>query len=131
MSPGNVDVVRRLYSAISAVDVSDVIECVDPNAEWIPDSRVGEDPIAGRERLFEFFADRASMFGEFEIEVEELLERGDRVLAFLRLSGSGAASGAGFEIRIAHLWTLREGKVVRGEGYGNRDEALEAAGLGE
>jgi uncharacterized protein len=131
MSPGNVDVVRRLYSALSAVDASDVIECVDPNVEWIPDRRVGEYPIAGRERVFEFFADRASMFGEFEVEVEELLERGDRVLAFLRLRGSGAASGAQFEIRVAHLWTLRDGKVVRGEGYGNRGEGLKAAGLRE
>jgi uncharacterized protein len=131
MSPGNADVVRRLYSAISALDASDVIECVDPNVEWVSDRRVGEDPIAGRERLFEFFADRASMFGELEVEVEELLERGDRVLVFLRLRGSGVASGAEFDIRIAHLWTLRDGIVVRGEGYGNRDEALEAAGLRE
>jgi uncharacterized protein len=131
MSPGNVEVVRRFYSALSAVDARDVIEYVDPNVEWISDRRVGEGPIAGRESVFEFFADRASMFGELEIEVEELLERGDRVLAFLRLRGSGAASGAQFEIRIAHLWTLRDGRLVRGEGYGNRDEALEAAGLRE
>jgi uncharacterized protein len=131
MSPGNVDVIRRLYAAISAVDASAAVEFVDPNVEWISDGRVGVGPIRGRESVLEFFADRASMFGEFEVEVEELLERGDRVLAFLRLSGSGAASGAGFEIRIAHLWTLRDGMVVRGEGFGNRDEALEAAGLGE
>jgi ketosteroid isomerase-like protein len=131
MSLGNVEVVRRFYAALSAVDARDVIEYVDPNVEWISDRRVGEGPIAGRERVFEFFADRASMFGELEIEVEELLERGDRVLAFLRLRGSGAASGAQFEIRIAHLWTLRDGRLVRGEGYGNRDEALEAAGLRE
>jgi ketosteroid isomerase-like protein len=131
MQPGNVDVVRRLYAAMRMVDASAVIEYIDPDAEWIPDRRVGEGPIRGRESLFEFFTDRASMFGELEIEVEELVELGDRVLVFLRLSGSGAASGAGFEIRIAHLWTFHDGILVRGEGYANRDEALAAAGLRE
>ena len=53
------------------------------------------------------------------------------MLVFVRVSGSGAGSGPGFDIRIAHLWTLSDGVVVRGEGYGDRDEALEAAGLSE
>jgi ketosteroid isomerase-like protein len=83
----------------------------------------------GRERVFEFFIDRASMFTQVEIEIEDLLEKDDRVLAFIRLTGSGAASGAGFEIRIAHLWTLREGMVVRGQGYGDRAAALQAFGM--
>jgi ketosteroid isomerase-like protein len=129
MSPGNVDLIRRLYAAVSAGDVRSAVESADPNVEWISDPRLGMGPIRGRESVHEFFVDTASSFGELEIEVEELLEQGDRVLVFLRVSGSGAASGAAFEIRIAHLWTLRDGVVVRGEGYGNRDEALEAAGL--
>jgi ketosteroid isomerase-like protein len=131
MSPGNVDVIRRLYAAVSAGDASTASEFADPNLEWISDPRLGMGPIRGRDSVHEFFVDTASSFGELEVEVEELLEHGDRVLVFLRLSGSGAASGAAFEIRIAHLWTLRDGRVVRGEGYGNRDEALEAAGLRE
>ncbi len=81
--------------------------------------------------MIEFFLDRASVFGEVEIEIERLLDQDDRVLAFVRMAGSGAASGAAFEIRIAHLWTLRDGIVVRGEGYGDRAEALEAFGLSQ
>jgi uncharacterized protein len=131
MSPTNADVIRRLYAAVSAGDASTAIESADPDLEWISDPRLGMDPVRGRESVHEFFSDTASTFGELELEIEELLEQGDRVLVLLRLSGRGAASGAAFEIRIAHLWTLRKGKVVRGEGYGNRDEALEAAGLRE
>jgi ketosteroid isomerase-like protein len=51
------------------------------------------------------------------------------VLAFIRVSGAGVSSGAGFEIRIAHLWALTDGQVVRGEGFGDRGEAAEAAGV--
>jgi len=62
---------------------------------------------------------------------ERLMDADDKVLAFVRITGVGRASGAEFDIRIAHLWTLRDGLIVRGEGYGDRDRALEAAGLGE
>jgi hypothetical protein len=30
-----------------------------------------------------------------------------------------------------HLWTVQHGKIVRGQGFVSREEALEAAGLRE
>ena len=71
------------------------------------------------------------MFDELRIEPERLSATEDRVLAFLRVTGCGQASGAAFEIRIAHLWTLRDGMLARGEGFGHRSEAHKAAGLRE
>jgi ketosteroid isomerase-like protein len=53
------------------------------------------------------------------------------VLVFVRVTGRGEASGASFDIHVGHVWTVRDGVVVRGEGYGHREEALEAAGLSE
>jgi len=126
MSQENVDIIRRVYAAMSARRAEAVTELADADFEWIPDRRVGEVPIRGRDNAVAFFSDRASMFGQMNVEVEQLLEQDDRVLAFIRVTGSGAASGAAFDIRIAHLWTLRDGKVVRGEGYGDRADALEA-----
>ena len=131
MSEENVEIVRRLYKAMDARDVEAAAELAHPDAEWIPDSRVGQGPIRGRENIIQFFTDRAEMFDEFRTEAERFWETDDRVLAFVRVTGSGGASGATFDIRIGHLWTVRDGVVVRGEGYGNRDEALEAAGLSE
>jgi ketosteroid isomerase-like protein len=32
------------------------------------------------------------------------------------------------EMHVVHLWTIRDGKVVRGDVYRSVDEALEAAG---
>jgi ketosteroid isomerase-like protein len=71
------------------------------------------------------------MFERLQIEVERCWEKDEKVLAFVRVRGRGQASGADFDIRIAHLWTLRGGLVVRGEGYGDRREALEAASVEE
>ena len=47
------------------------------------------------------------------------------------MTGRGQASAAGFDIRIAHAWTIRDGVVTRGRGYGDRAEALRDAGIAE
>jgi uncharacterized protein len=131
MTRENVEIVRAAYAAMAARDERRVSEYLRPDVESIPDRSVGEGPIRGRDKVIEFFTDRASMFGEIGLEVEQILDQNDQVLVFLRVFGSGSASGAGFEIRIAHLWTLRDGKALRGEGFGDRDAALEGAGLEE
>ena len=131
MSEENVEIVRRLYRAMDARDVEAFAEFGHPDAEWIPDSRVGQGPVRGRENVIQFFTDRAEMFDEYHVEVERFWEKDDQVLAFVRVTGRGGASGATFDIRIGHLWTVRDGVVVRGEGYGDRAKALEAAGLSE
>ena len=61
----------------------------------------------------------------------ELVRRGyelfARVVVAVRLSGRGRESGVELEMHVAHLWTVRDGKVVRGDVYRTADEALEAA----
>ncbi len=131
MSRENIEIVRRLYHAMNARDLAAVSELTHPDAEWIPDSRVGEGPVRGREAVIRFFMDRAEMFDQLHAELERLLEKDDKVLAFVRTTGRGKGSGAEFEIRIGQLWTVHDGLVVRGEGYGDRSKALEAAGLSE
>jgi ketosteroid isomerase-like protein len=131
MSGQNAEIVRRLYQAMNAQDEKGGAMLTHPDAEWIPDSRLGIEPIQGRDDIIRFFTDQATMFDGLRAEPERFWETGDRVLVFVRFTGRGQASGAGFDIRIAHLWTVRNGLVVRGEAYGNRDEGLEAAGLSD
>jgi uncharacterized protein len=131
MSQENVEIVRCLYRAMNDRDSERAAEFTHPEVEWIPDSRVGEGPVRGRENVIRFFADRAEMFDQLLTEIERCWEKDDQVVAFIRVTGSGQASGAQVDIRIGHLWTVRDGVVVRGEGYGDRSKALEAAGLRE
>jgi ketosteroid isomerase-like protein len=55
MSQENVEIVRQLYSAMNARDVEAFAELADPDVEWIPDSRVGQGPVRGRENIVRFF----------------------------------------------------------------------------
>ena len=55
----------------------------------------------------------------------------DRVLVLITARGRGKGSSVEVEAQWAQLWTLREGKATRLEGFIDRAEALEAAGLRE
>ena len=51
------------------------------------------------------------------------------VFLWVRFSGHGEGSGAPVEMELAHVLTMRDGKVARTVEYFDRAEALEAAGL--
>jgi ketosteroid isomerase-like protein len=61
----------------------------------------------------------------------EAKDGGDNVFLWLRFSGHGEGSGAPVEMELAHVLTMRDGKVARIAEYSDRAEALEAAGLSE
>jgi len=65
----------------------------------------------------------------YRTEPEKAIDLGDRVL-WLGLD-FGHRKGSAEEVRakIAVVWTFRDGKVVRWDGYADRDEALKAVGL--
>jgi uncharacterized protein len=84
----------------------------------------------GPEGLKEFMG----WFGEFSgarAEINELIDAGDQVLVGITARGRGKQSGVESGWHLWHVWTLRGGKIVRGEGFTDRDKALEAAGLSE
>lgn len=64
------------------------------------------------------------------IEAEEYIPSGDRILALIHWTGRGKGSGAQIAGAGAHLWTFRDGLVVRYEVYRDRDLAKAALDRG-
>jgi uncharacterized protein len=54
---------------------------------------------------------------------------GDSILVTIRLSATGRTTGITFEDRRAHIWTMRNGKAVRLEGYVTVEAGRRALGL--
>lgn len=50
-------------------------------------------------------------------------------MAFVRIRRRPVGSTAEVEIRIGELSTIRGGLIIRGQGFGERERAREAAGL--
>src|SRR5215208_1334377 len=90
---------------------------------------VGE--MHGRVAVRGYIQDWIDTFDDFSVVVEELRDVGDdRVLAIQRLKGRAKLSGAETDLRYAVVYTVRDGKVVRGREYLSVEDALEAYGCG-
>jgi len=63
------------------------------------------------------------------IAAESFKEAGDIVLVKVKQSGTGKNSGAAVGFSYFHLWTFRDGSVIRLESILHEERALEAAGL--
>jgi ketosteroid isomerase-like protein len=131
MSQENVEAVRRQHQHFRRS--GEVLpEIYHPDAEWVA---AREDPDAatyrGLDAIRGYFVQWVEMFEGIDFRGEELIDAGDKVFAWIRVSGTGTASGVPVELEQAQIWTFRDGKVGRVEEYFDRDEALEAAGLRE
>ena len=103
-----------------------------PDAEYHaarddPDSAIhrGIDAVRGQ------FASWVEAYPDLRVEPVEARASGDKVFLWVRFTGHGAASGAPLEMELAHVISLRDGRVARTVEYFDRNEALEAAGLEE
>ncbi len=134
MSQENVRIVVDAFTAFNRGDLDTFSEYfaddIDYRAvEGAPDDR---GPMHGKEALRAYVQDWLGTFDEFRNEPVELIDEGEgRVIAVTKISGRAKLSGVETDLTYAALYTIRDGKIVRGREYWTRDEALEAAGLRE
>jgi ketosteroid isomerase-like protein len=133
MSEENVEIVRRGYEAFNRGDAEAMVADIAPTCEY-----VGTGAVPGFQGVYqgpEGWKEVVSwMWDEFEdahVEIRELVRTGDQVLASLTLSGRGKQSGVETNLDMWQLWTIKDGKFQRGQGFRTKEEALEAAGLSE
>jgi ketosteroid isomerase-like protein len=72
------------------------------------------------------YEDWTTSFGEFEMEVVELAEVGDRVVVEMIQRGTGLASGAEVTGRFWFVYTVTDGRIARQDVYASREQALQA-----
>ena len=68
-------------------------------------------------------ASLSDAFGTYEHEVGELVDLGDRVLAWTTFRAQ-ASSGMEYEKAEAQIWTLRDGLITRFQWFHDRAKAL-------
>jgi ketosteroid isomerase-like protein len=131
MSEENVDWVRNAHEHFATTG-EPFLEQVDQSIEVfdhdIPDA---ENPYRGLEGLSKWLADFAESWDHFEMEVERVLDAGDRVVSLFRIRAVGAGSGVAVERGDGMVWTFRGGTLIRIDYFNAQKLALEAAGLQE
>jgi ketosteroid isomerase-like protein len=140
MSRANVELVKGIYAASAGGDTRQIIDALpeliqqicDPEIEWVEDpKRADGRTYRGHEGVLESFKQWFEQFDEYEFELEQVVDCGDRVLVTAREQGRGATSRAPVSARLYQVLTFRDGKVLRYQEFYDEQAALEAAELRE
>jgi ketosteroid isomerase-like protein len=142
MSRENVEIVRRIHEVMQReTDPGTGFDrCVregllDASMEWGGGARrgravAGMENVVGRDDYLEMLRKFGEDFEDLSLEAEQIIDAGaDRVVAIFRALGTGRASGAPVEMRMAWVFWLDALRVVRIDPYLEPNDALKAVGL--
>ncbi len=131
MAQENVEIVWRGYEHFNR---SGEVDFSALDAEVVYDlSRRTFDRLVfrGHEGVREFLRLIWEQWASRRMDPQALIDAGDEVVASVRLVGVGRQSGVETMANTAHVWTFREGKIVRLTVFQTMEEAVEAVRLRE
>jgi uncharacterized protein len=129
MTQANVDLFHDGIAAWNRGDYEALVDMCHPDVEWtfsdrLPDA-TGE--IRGKEEVRSFFERFTSDWAEIFIRPERVVDPGDDVVTLVEFVARGR-DGIEASMHFVHVWTVRNGLIVRFRGFQTFDEALEAVG---
>ena len=126
MSKESLEIVSEIYEALARRDLPALLNLIDSKiivlqTELLPWG--GE--YLGLEGVQEFFT---KLYGSIEsqLAVEEFVDAGDKVIVIGSSSGRVRATGATFNVRAVHVWTVKGNRAVRFEPHVDTAKMLEA-----
>jgi hypothetical protein len=103
---------------------------IDPEVEAVAVWQGGSaNTYVGIEGFKDMWLDWLQPWSTYHTQVEDLIDAGDRVVVLVRDRARRHDSDAEVELMAGSVWEIRDGRIVRVEFCGNREQALEAAGL--
>jgi ketosteroid isomerase-like protein len=128
MSQENVEVVSRFHDALRSGDHAAALALLAADVAY----KVAQERVAhGPDAVGAVWERWESDWEGLEEITEEVIDAGDHIVVGVRHSGRGRRSGVDVVYRSFHIYTVRDGRIVRKLELAERSEALEAAGLSE
>lgn len=123
-------VVERCLAAINAHDRDAFFAVLDPQVEW---HMVGyfldqEPERKGPDHAWAYIEFLAAEFQNIDVQAEEMIEAGDRLVVSLRVTANSIRTGAPGELRYASVFTIRDELIVEVRNYTSKEEALADVG---
>jgi ketosteroid isomerase-like protein len=133
MSQRNEEVVRRMLDAFNRDDVEAVLATFDESCELREPPEMPDRPaqgFLGHAGIREWMQNLRETAG-VEFEARTFTTSDDVIVSEWASRGVGQTSGAPIEWTTYVALRMRNGRITRAQGFLNRAEALEAAGLAE
>jgi len=131
MSQEHVETFKRGVEAGNRKDIETLLEVLDPEIAWhsalhaLLEGEAAE--FRGHDGVREMFRDLYDAFDEIHIELSEIRDLGDRLVAIGRTHAHGGASGADVETPIGFVTEFKDGRAISIRAYLDPKDALEAA----
>lgn len=111
----NLSIIQGAYAAFAKGDVPAVLGILNADIAWteaegFPYAGTYHGPNAVLESVFMRLG---AEWDGFAVAPAEFIDGGDAVVALGKYSGTYKATGKSFQADFAHVWKLRDGKVIR------------------
>ena len=116
------ELMAGLYEAFGQGDIPTVLGAFDPNISWheaegnpyqpLGDGWTGPDAVVNN-----LFLKLASDWNEFIVNPATFHDAGNVVTVEGRYTGTHKSTGLKLDAQFCHVWTLRDGKVVKFQQY--------------
>lgn len=115
----NLDIIRATYEGPSAENGKNLLAALAPDATW---TEAAGFPYAGtyvgpEAIIANVFQKLATEWVDYQAKVHTYLTDGDQVAAFGVYSGTYGQTGIAMTATFAHLYRLKDGKIVSMEQY--------------
>jgi ketosteroid isomerase-like protein len=114
----NVQLVSSIYEAFDRGDIPAILNCLDPEAELVFEAPAAI-PWGGNRRGPAGWSSFFQTLGQnledvtFSEAMKPFAAQDDRVVFLGRYAARVKSTGARIDTPLVHLWTLRDGKVIR------------------
>ena len=114
----NTDIVKLAYSNVATGNIPGVLDVFDPDIEWneckgMPFVK-GDGLYTGPDAVVSnVFMNLPVFFDGFNIAVTEIFGADDKVVMVGYYEGTNKATGKPFKANATHVWTVKNGKLVR------------------
>jgi uncharacterized protein len=133
MSQEDVQLVSRLHGAWNRGDMAALTDAFDPQVEVRPALSVflASTIYRGHEGVEAWYAETNEPWTALHAEPHRVLDAGERTVVMIGLQARVPGGRVDVDAEIAHVLTIRDGRIVRLDGYEDREAALAAVGMSE
>ena len=121
---------RSAYAAFNRGDVDAAVKPFDAQIEWTePAEFPGGGTYHGRDAVKHYLAQSRSSWAEGSSEPERFITAGNRIVVFVHVRARSKGSNEWNEVRLADVYSIRDGQLVEMRAFSDRKEALQWAGV--
>jgi ketosteroid isomerase-like protein len=122
--------VRGFAEAITRGDLDAALEVCHPEVEFLSVLAVDGKAYVGHDGIRRYFEDVTSAWDQWTVDVHRTAVVPDgRIVIEMTMRARGRESGAPIAVFAAHVWTLKDGKLLRNQPFREPEQALQATGL--